>query len=222
MRYGAFAFAACLTTVLLAGAASGQTVEESEKYVSVVQQKPFVKLHRVEVMPAFTVSASETLTQHVGVGATARFHITDEWAIAVDYVKYFGKLSQLATDIGNQYEVLPEKRLADQFIGAHAEWVPIFGKFLVAGGPIVYWDAYLLAGIGVTRTVPEPIGWRPTGNLGVGLRLALTKFMTLNIEGHYFVYRETYQETKNFVSNFAFSAGLGFFAPFSHEYAYPK
>jgi len=193
--------------------------EDTEKYIRVVQQKPFIKAMRAELMPAFVAGLNETLTSHLGVGVTGRFHITDEWAVAAEYVKYFGKLSSLATDIGDQYQVYPEKHLMDFYAGVNASYVPFVGKFLLFGGPIVYWDTYLLAGGGVTRSNFKN---RASGELGLGMRFTLTQFLTVSFELRDYMFTEPWKTTTKFVNDVVFVAGLGLFAPFSHTYKYAK
>ena len=201
------------------GPARGQAAGDAEKSIRVVQQKSFVKLLRVELLPTYTVSLNETLTSHMGVGATLRFHITDEWSIGAEYIKYFGRLSQLASDIGNGYQVYPEKHLMDFFAGGHVSWVPVFGKFLLFGGPIVYWDAYLLGGGGVTRSA---LSNRPTFDWGAGFRFALTKFLTWNVEVRDYFFWENFHAGREYVNNVVFATGIGLFVPFSHDYVHPK
>ena len=221
MRTRIIGVGACvLLGVMVAGQARAQTTDDTEKYIRVVQQKPFMKALRAEVAPTFYACLNETLTSHLGVGAVARFHITDEWAVGLDYVKYFGRLSTLAADVGNEFDVYPEKRLMDFFAGAHVTYAPILGKFLLFNGPVIYWDLYLLAGIGMTRTGADAN--RATGDLGLGVRFGFLQFMSLNLEVRDFLYQDEFQHTKEFVNNIAFTAGLGFFLPFTHDFVYPK
>ncbi|MBM4396994.1 MAG: outer membrane beta-barrel domain-containing protein [Deltaproteobacteria bacterium] len=207
------------TLCLLAGVASAQTADETEKYIRVVQQKPFVKALRAEVMPAFVASLNEQLTSHIGVGLNARFHITDEWSVGGEYVKYFGKMATLATEIGDEYQVYPEKHLMDFYAGVNATYTPLFGKFLLFGGPLVNWDLYLLAGGGVTRSTFRN---RITGEIGLGMRFVVTQWMSVNFELRDYMFTEPYHDSTEFVNNVTFVAGIGLFAPFGHNYVFPK
>ena len=87
--------------------------ESSEKFVRVIQQKPFVKALRLEIEPTFNLPLNENFTRHVGAGVQVRFHITDEWSIGGDYIKYWGWQTDLATAVGESFHVFPEKRLMD-------------------------------------------------------------------------------------------------------------
>ena len=216
-------FAGLVAVVLAAGSAVGQTTEDTrdtEKNIRVLQQKSFMKQMRVEVVPTFTLALNETLTSHMGVGALARFHFLDDWAVGLEYTKYFGKMSRLATTIGDDFGVYPEKRLMDFFIGGHATWAPVTGKFLLFGGPLVHWDTFVLLGGGVTHTGRS--AYRPSGAFGAGMRFAILRFLTVNFEARDILYPEKYNSGTKIVNNIVFMAGVGVFAPFSHEYQYPK
>jgi len=193
---------------------------DSERSVSVIQQRTFVKSIRFELEPTFNLPLNETMTRHIGAGVQARLHITEEWAVGLDYIHYFGKMSSLAAGIGTDYQVYPEKRLMDFFAGAHVAYTPLFGKFLLFGGPIVNWDLFLVAGGGVTRTTGP--AYRPSGDIGFGVRFVLYKFIALNLEVRDYMYMEKYRAGSKFVNNVVFSPGIGLFAPFSHDYKYGK
>jgi len=221
MHRRAVSVAVCVLSVcMLSGVANAQTGTDSEKNIRVVQRKQFMMYHRAELIPTFTMSLNENLSRHLGVGAQARFHITDEWALGVDYIKYFGKYTDLASDIGDQYQVYPKKLLMNFFVGAHATYVPLYGKFLFFGLGPVHWDLHLSAGIGVTRI--NASSYKPTGNFGVGFRFRIWKFLSFNAEIRDYLFMGTYSRDNEFVNNVVFTTGLGVFVPFEYDYDYQK
>lgn len=209
-----------LAVGLSAGTAMAQSGTDSEKNVRVVQQKNFMLYHRAEVVPTFTLALNENLTQHLGVGAQARFHITDEWSIGVDYIKYFGKNTELASQIGDQFQVYPKKLLMNFYVGANVSYIPLYGKFLFFGLGPVHWDMHLSAGLGATRI--NASNYKVTGNIGLGFRFRIWKFLTLNAEIRDYMFMGTYSRENEFVNNVVFTTGLGIFVPFSYDYVYPK
>ncbi len=193
----------------------------SDKNIQVLQQKPFMRRLRAEVVPTFSVGLNETLTTHLGVGVQARFHVLDSLAIGGEYIHYFGSLSRLATEIGEDYQVYPEKRLIDWFAGGHVAWVPIFGKFVFPGAShVVYWDLFLVLGGGATHT--GRTATRVTGDAGGGFRFAVLSFLTLNLEVRDYLYQETFGAGKKIMNNVVFTVGIGLFTPFGYTYDYPK
>mgnify|MGYP001207857165 CR=1 FL=1 len=198
------------------------TAEDSEKYIRVIQQKPFIKALRLEIEPTFNLPLNENFTRHVGAGVQVRFHITDEWAIGADYIHYWGWSTDLGDEVGEAFQVYPEKRLMDFYVGGHVTYVPVQGKFLWFGslGPVVYWDAYLIAGGGAAKTLCG--GYNGSGNIGLGVRLAMTQWLTLNFEVRDYMYMEKYAHDDKFVNNVVFTTGLGLFIPFKHKYVFEK
>lgn len=209
-------FAACLAV----NSAVAQTGTDSEKNIRVVQQKSFMMYHRVEVVPTFTLALNENVTRHIGVGAQARFHITDEWSIGVDYIKYYGKYTDLYRDIIDQFESSPREMFMNFYVGANASYVPLYGKFLFFGLGPVHWDLHLMAGLGATRINAED--YKVTGNIGLGVRFRIWKFLTFNAEIRDYMFMGTYTREDQFVNNVVFTLGLGIFVPFDYDYAYPK
>ncbi|NOZ00530.1 MAG: outer membrane beta-barrel domain-containing protein [Deltaproteobacteria bacterium] len=213
--------ACCVVAVMTtAGTAAAQTGTDSEKNIRVVQQKSFMMYHRVELVPTFTLALNENLTRHIGAGAQARFHITDEWAVGIDYIKYFGKNTALATEVGDQFQVYPKKLIMNFFVGAHTTYVPLYGKFLFFGLGPINWDLHLSAGLGATRI--NASDYKVTGNIGFGFRFRIWKFLSFNAEIRDYMFMGTYSRDDQFVNNVVFTTGLGFFVPFNYDYVYPK
>ena len=208
------------------GAKEGAVVEvkgeSSEKFVRVIQQKPFVKALRLEIEPTFNLPLNENFTRHVGAGVQVRFHITDEWSIGGDYIKYWGWQTDLATEVGESFQVFPEKRLMDFYAGGHISYVPVTGKFLWFGtlGPVINWDFYLIAGGGVNKTLHG--NYHGSGNFGAGVRFVLAQWITLNFDVRDYIFKEDYAHKGKIVNNVVFTAGFGLFGPFKHKYKFEK
>jgi outer membrane beta-barrel protein len=207
-----------------AQAAKGEdsSAADSEKYIRVLQQKPFFKGVRFELEPTFNVSLNETMTRHIGAGVQARMHIDDQWAIGVDYIKYFGSDSGLGKEVGEAYQVYPEKRLMDFYVGGHVTYSPLQGKFLWFGGvgKPVFWDMYFLAGGGAQKTLWG--NWHGSGNFGIGVRFEWLQWLATNVEIRDYMFMENYAHDDKFVNNVVFTAGFAVFVPFKHNYKNPK
>jgi len=214
----------CTLALAWAASASAQTTEETEKYVRVVQQRPFVKALRLEVQPGVAVPLNDSFTRSVAVSVGMRFHITEEWSIGVDYLKYFNQATKLDSNIFNDYGMFSEKdrALRDFYVGGNLSYVPIHGKFVWFGkfGPPSHWDLYLIAGGGVSHTLYR--GYHGTGALGAGFRASIVEWLTWNIELRDYLYEEAFAHADKFQNNVVLSTGLSIFVPFSHDYVYPK
>lgn len=220
---------ALVLVAVTAGRADAQTakgdetpVADSEKYIRVLQQKPFVKTLRFELEPTFNLPLNETMTRHLGVGVQARFHIDDHWAIGADYIKYFKGTTDLGKEVGEAYQVYPEKRFMDFYVGGHLAYSPLQGKFLWFGGvgKPVFWDMYLIAGGGAQKTLWG--NWHGSGNVGLGVRFEWLQWLATNLEIRDYMFMENYAHDNKFVNNVVFTAGIAVFAPFKYGYKHPK
>jgi outer membrane beta-barrel protein len=229
MKSRVVGFLGLVLVAFVAGRANAQTAKaedapaaDSEKYIRVLQQKPFVKTLRFELEPTFNLPLNETMTRHVGAGIQARFHINDQWAVGADYIKYFGWSTGLAKEVGEAYQVYPEKRLMDFYVGGHVTYSPLQGKFLWFGslGKPVFWDMYLIGGGGVQKTLWG--NWHGAGNVGLGVRFEWLQWLATNLEIRDYMFMENYAHDDKFVNNVVFTAGFSVFVPFKHAYKYPK
>lgn len=211
-----FKVALFLGVVAAAAPGYGQSALESERNIRVVQQQTLIRYHRAEVVPSISVGINEVVTRHIGVGAEARYHITDEWSAGLEYVKYFGSDSAIAEEISAF--VGPKKRLMDFYVGAQGSWVPIKGKFLFFGKGPIHWDFHLIGGLGTTRTR----SFHVTPSFGGAFRFLLWRFLTLHIGVRDYIYREEFNPEKRFINNAVFTCGVGAFVPFTYEYKFPK
>jgi outer membrane beta-barrel protein len=198
--------------------------EEFEEQIRVYQQKPFMRKLRFELAPMFSASFNDTLTHHISVGAVANFHVTDWLFIGGSYQKFFQTESAVFDEVQDSFGVFPERKFRDWYAGGHIGYVPLYGKFILFDAAIVNYDAYLIAGAGVTRTYTIGVEGenRVTGNIGIGTRLFITQWLTWNFEVRDYIYSEEFKAGDSLVNNVTFHTGLSFFFPFKYNYRYAK
>ena len=218
------------TTPAAAPAAAPEVVEDDEdeeafeEQIRVYQQKPFMRKLRLEVSPTFGVPFNETQTRHISVGGEMSFHVTDFLFFGGSYEKFFHEESTVFHELEDSFGVFPERKLMDFYAGGHIGYVPLYGKFILFDVAIVHYDAYLIAGAGVTRTftVGQEGANRVTGNFGLGGRIFLTQWLTLNVEVRDYIYNEEFKAEDSIVNNVMFHTGLSVFFPFKYDYRYAK
>ena len=216
--------------LLLAATASStaSAQEEAKRKVHVIQQRPFIRALRAEIDPLFGYTVNESLIDYIQVAATARFHITEEWSIGGTYAHYTFKDSsgELAfprakadfDEVQDVFGLFPEKAFMQWFAGGEVSYVPVYGKFILFNTWTVHWDAFLTAGAGVTKTNETHV----TGTLGVGSRLFLTRWLTLNFELKDHIYTESFKAGDETINTLVLYTGFGFFVPFGWDYEYVK
>jgi outer membrane beta-barrel protein len=136
-------------------------------------------------------------------------------------------------------------------MGLHANftYVPFYGKFSGFNKFIFQWDAYIIGGVGFMRTRPIPVfdpeirefgyGIRAAFNIGIGIRIFLTRWMALFGEFRNYMFLEKFEnevvsvedrsdpstwlaDGSTFFNNATIQIGLTFFFPSKFKYRKPK
>lgn len=189
--------------------------------VRVVQQRPILKSGRFELLAGAGLVVNDDMYDHWLATATGRMHISEWISIGATYAKYFSDESDLQATVMRDFEVFPELSAYQWYAGADVTLVAIDGKFVFFDDAISYWDLYLSLGGGVTKTSrsDDP---KPTGMIGVGLRMFITDWLTLTVELRDHLFVEKFNAGNELVNNLVGQAGLTLFIPFGFSYEYAK
>jgi len=206
--------------ILSTGAYAQVETQGPERNIRVLQQKPLVKRQRAEVTPLFSVGVNDTFSRHIGVGANVAYHITEEWSVGAEYIKFFGSKTAFADEV-TAFGVADKTRLLDYSFGVNGSFCPVHGKFLFFRNGPIYWDIYFTVGLGATRT--ETRSHRFTGSLGGGMRFLLWRFLTFDLSYRDYIFRDNLGGgDKRIVNNMQLMFGIGVFLPWTYHYRYPK
>ncbi len=136
-------------------------------------------------------------------------------------------------------------------LGAHLNftYVPLYGKFAMFNKYIFQWDSYIVGGVGIMRTRPVPVidpeirqfnfGMRVAFNVGLGLRVFVTRYLAVFTELRDYIYLERLEnlnvslgnrtdsstwlaDSPSLTNNVALQLGITLFFPFKFEYHMPK
>lgn len=189
--------------------------------VRVVQQRPVLKSGRFELMAGAGLVVNDDMYDHWLATATGRMHISEWISIGATYGKYFSDASDLQSTVMQDFEVFPELSAYQWYAGGDVTLVAIDGKFVFFDDVISYWDIYLSLGGGVTKTSrsDDP---KPTGMVGVGLRMFLTDWLSFTVELRDHIFVETFGAGDELINNVVGQAGLTLFIPFGFDYEYAK
>src|SRR5262245_43509764 len=152
-----------------------------DSLVRVIQQRPVLKAGRFELLAGAGLVVNDDMYSHWLATATGRVHISEWISIGATYAKYFSDTSELQKTVIEDFEVFPELSATRWYAGGDVTFVAIDGKFVFFDDIISYWDLYASIGGGVTVTSRSDSP-KPTGMVGVGLRLFLTDWLSLTFE----------------------------------------
>lgn len=192
-----------------------------DSLVRVVQQRPILKSGRFELFLGAGITANDVMHDHWFATATGRVHLSEWISIGASYSKFFASDSQTQRDLINDFELFPELSELRWYAGGDVSFVALDGKFLFFDSAIAYWDLYLSIGGGVTVTSrsEDP---KPTGMVGVGMRLFLGDWVTFSAELRNYMFFEEFRAGDEFVNNTVGQIGFTFFIPFGFDYEYVK
>jgi outer membrane beta-barrel protein len=220
--------------------------------ISAVQQIYALRNRRLEIQPTVAVSLNDPYVSHTGVGIGLNFWVTNVLAIGANFLWYQGIESE--SDLN--FSVRRSTRLAvpinEYQLGAHLSftYVPIYGKFAMFNEFIFQYDAYVMGGVGLMRTRPIPVvdpevrrfefGERIAFNVGIGLRVFVTRWLAIFAEIRDYMYLESVeslevalgadrdnpatwlQSSPAFINNVTAHIGLAVFIPFDFSYRLPR
>lgn len=226
--------------------------EEAHEEIYAVQQIYALRINRVELTPSFSASLNDPFYSHNGLGLGLNFWFTNVLAVGLSFLWYEG----LGIESDINFQVRRSTRLAvpinEYQLGAHLSftYVPVYGKFAMFNEFIFQYDVYVMGGVGLMRTRPIPVvdpevrrfdfGERIAFNVGIGLRVFVTRWLAIFAELRDYMYLETLeslevalgadrddpatwtQSSPAFVNNVTAHIGLAVFIPFEFDYRLPR
>jgi outer membrane beta-barrel protein len=207
-----------------------------------VIRKPFLKLHRVELLPMFGTTMNDNMIRHYSFGAEINYYLTDVLSVGVEgqyYVKNFREPFDL---VARQARRLPTVNKYNFSAALNFHYVPVYGKFAVLDRKIVAWEVAFTAGIGATQSEVIPRDTRFPGftnilitpNVGAGMRFFLFEWLTINLGVRDYIFIDKFEPTDremyatpgeaksnadtSLINNVMFQIGVSFWIPPSFEY----
>jgi outer membrane beta-barrel protein len=228
-----------------ASTASRQT-ELGENRVSwqdivVVVRKPFLKQHRLEILPMWGVTMNDNIIRHFQFSGQLNYFLTDVLAVGLEGQYYVKDLREPYLLVPSQARRLPQVNKYNYGAALNFHYVPIYGKFAILDSHIIHWETFFTAGVGFTQSevIPQNPAYRPftnfliTPNVGASMRFFVTKFLTVNLGIRDYVFVDQFEAVNRteiganaakenaasqLINNVVFQAGISFWFPTSFDY----
>lgn len=160
--------------------------------IVVVPRKQFLKGGRLELAPFAGITVNDNLIRHYVFGGEFNYFLTDALWVGLQGQYFVKQLSTQAELVGLQFNrtsTLNRYLYGGSF---NMGYVPTYGKFALFNKSIVHWEIWISGGVGATFTeniTRDPAeqnmkGFKNTAltpNVGIGGRLFLTDWLTLNV-----------------------------------------
>ena len=216
-----------------------------------VQRMYVLRNGRFELAPSLAKTFNDQYVSHSSVGAGLNYWITNVLAVGVNLLWYQGLESESKLNFSIRRSTRLAVPITEYQLGAHLNftYVPIYGKFEMFNDAIFQWDAYLIGGVGMLRTRPVAVidpavrtfdfQWRVSFNAGIGLRVFVTKWLSIFGELRDYLYMEKLENLEvslsargssttwtdpnsKLTNNVTVALGFSMFFPFTFDYSYPK
>jgi outer membrane beta-barrel protein len=225
----------------------GPTTTLSWQDIVVVPRKRFLKGGRLELAPLAGVTVNDNLIRHWVFGADLNYFLTDALWIGLQG-QYFVKQLETQTELlGLQFNRTSTMNRYLYGGSFNMGYVPSYGKFALFNRSIIHWEVWISAGIGATFTetiTRDPAdqglkGFKNTAltpNAGLGGRLFLFDWLTVNLALRDYIIADKFQPTtdcansaqckanadSSLVNNVMVYAGVGFYLPTKFTYKTPR
>ncbi len=225
--------------------------KETAEKIYAVQRMYVLRGGRFELIPSIAFTVNDPYVSHPALSAGLNYWVTNVLAVGANFLWYQGLESESKLNFSVRRSTRLAVPITEYQLGGHLNftYVPIYGKFEMFNDSIFQWDAYLVGGVGLIRTRPvaefDPavrsfsFDWRVAFNVGVGLRVFITRWLSAFGELRDYMYLEKLEnqqvslsdrENRNtwidpnatLTHNVTAHLGLTMFFPFNFEYRYPK
>jgi outer membrane beta-barrel protein len=203
------------------------TFERTNK--AVVRNKIHYKAGKLELGLDAGYFPYNQVVSHYLFGGRLTWHLTDHYGWEVINAGYLlNSVTSFPTSVTIRQKIADLQTVnLKSVITTNFVLSPIYGKLHVSGSSVVYFDMYLVAGVGASgtetqkfswdsssNTAPSSVvttAWNPAFDLGVGFKLFFGQRLGLTIDlRNYVVYAQAYGK-KSLGSNFLTAAGLCLF-----------
>jgi outer membrane beta-barrel protein len=225
--------------------------KEVAEEIYAVQRMYVLRNGRFELIPSFAQTVNDPYVSHPALSIGLNYWVTNVLAVGANFLWYQGLESESKLNFSVRRSTRLAVPITEYQLGAHLNftYVPIYGKFEMFNDSIFQWDSYLLGGVGLLRTRPVAVidpavrafdfDWRVAFNVGVGIRVFITKWLSAFGELRNYMYLERLENLQVSLSdregentwidpnaqlthNVTMHLGLTMFFPFTFEYRYPK
>jgi outer membrane beta-barrel protein len=190
----------------------------------------FLKKGRFEFSPSATISLRDAFFRKYIFGASFTYHPAETLGLSLRAGYSLPTVSgsaQLCTfggdDGGQRFCRAPQFEELDGsapgqislLAGADVQWAPIYGKISLLAESFAHFDMYAVGGASLVQYKAATSQITVGGNVGVGLRFFLNRYITLRTEVRDLIYVEkgALPDSSSLRNQLLFELGVSFFLP---------
>ncbi|MGD8862900.1 MAG: outer membrane beta-barrel domain-containing protein [Myxococcales bacterium] len=226
--------------------------KEAAEEIYAVQRMYVLRNGRFELAPSLATTFNDQYVSHPALSVGLNYWVTNVLAIGANFLWFQGIESESDLNFSIRRSTRLAVPISEYQLGGNLNftYVPIYGKFTMFNDAIFQWDSYVVGGVGMIRTRPVAVvdpavrsfdfDWRVSFNAGIGIRVFVTKYLTVFGELRDYIYLEKLEnldvalgaaredentwidEDATLTNNVMVHLGLTLFFPFTFDYRYPK
>lgn len=130
-------------------ATSGFSKPTEEYQINVIRPKYFVKKSRTELGADLAAVLNQTFTYTYLMSGAIVYHLTDSWGLGVTGAYGFTVNKEDRDVLENTFSITVDIFTTKWVAEASVLWTPVYGKYQLTSGRLVYFDTYISAGFGM-------------------------------------------------------------------------
>ena len=163
----------------------GARGDESE--LGVVQNRTYSKANKITLGVMGGVITSDPFLTTKSLGLNLGYHFSEYLSLSVLGWRAWAGASSALTTFQENKGATADTNPTSGYLGTEAVGSLLYGKLSVLGKAIIYYDFYLLGGLGATFTES---GKYLTPHVGLGQRFYLSRLVSLRVDYRFMVYHE--------------------------------
>ena len=180
-----------------------------------VQRRKTRKAGRFALVPHYGLSLNDPVVTTHTAGASLYYHLAEGFGFVLGGDQRLMQVDAAAVHLVRSQErwVRGEQVMTRSF-GLGASYTPIYGKMALVSDWVVHYDVYIEGRGGFTDIDAE---FKPTGEFGLGGRLYLNEFMSLDLTGRWKMFSDEFRGVEDIKAPLFLNTGLAIYFPLSNR-----
>ena len=180
-----------------------------------VQRRRTRKVGRFSLVPSYGLTLNDPVVTTHTAGASLYYHVAEGFSFVLGGDQRLMQVDSQAVHLVRSQErwVRGEDTLLRTF-GLGASYTPIYGKMAIFSDWIVHYDLFVEGRGGLTDVSGE---FKPTGVLGLGARIYLNAFMSLDIAARWLMFSTEFRQVEDIKAPLFLHTGIAVYFPLKNK-----
>lgn len=180
-----------------------------------VQRRRTRKAGRFSLVPNYGLTLNDPVVATHTVGASLYYHLAEGFSFVLGGDQRIMQVDSQAVHLVRSQErwVRGEKVMMRSF-GAGISYTPIYGKMALFSDVIAKYDLFVEGRGGLTDVEAK---FKPTGSLGLGGRLYINEFLSLDLVGRWLMFSTEFRGVEDIKAPLFLHSGIAIYFPLKNR-----